>query len=99
IRINGVDVPVIADQLSGEEIKRLAGLDSERVVVRQDTDRNTIVPDTQRVRVADGDVFTHHARHSKAAVATRRRMRLRLEAAAVAAAYPGLHIADDESWI
>jgi hypothetical protein len=100
IRINGVDVPVIADQLSGEEIKHLAGIGTERVVVRQDADRNTIVPDTQKIRVADGDVFTHHARHSKAtAVVTRRSARVRLEAAALAGAYPGLRLADDDSWL
>jgi hypothetical protein len=92
--------PVIADQLSGEEIKRLAGIDTERVVVRQDTDRNTIVPDSQRIRVADGDVFTHHARHSKAtAVLTHRLARVRLEAAALAGAYPGLKVADDGAWV
>lgn len=103
IRINGVDVPVIADQLSGEEIKRLAGVNHERVVVRQEADRNTIIPDAQRIRVADGDVFTHHARHSKAAspavgvatAPTRRRTRLRWETNVLAAAYPGLQVADD----
>lgn len=99
IRINGVDVPVIADQLSGEEIKRLAGIGPERVVVRQEPDRNTIVPDTQRIRVADGDVFTHHARHSKAATVAHRSARVRLEAAALAAAYPGLRLADDDTWL
>lgn len=102
IRINGVDVPVIADQLSGEEIKHLAGIDPQRVVVRQEPDRNTIVPDTQRIRVADGDVFTHHARHSKAstpAPASHRSARLRWEAAALAAAYPGLRLADDDTWL
>jgi len=99
IRINGVDVPVIADQLSGEEIKHLAGIGAERVVVRQEPDRNTIVPDSQRIRVADGDVFTHHARHSKAAPATRRSARLRWEAAALAAAYPALRLADDDTWL
>jgi hypothetical protein len=99
IRINGVDVPVIADQLSGEEIKRLAGIGEERVVVRQEPDRNTIVPDTQRIRVADGDVFTHHARHTKAAVTTPRSRRLRTEAAQLAGGYPGLTVADDDTWI
>ena len=107
IRINGVDVPVIADQLSGEEIKRLAGVNHERVVVRQEPDRNTIIPDAQRIRVADGDVFTHHARHSKAAapvigvatVPTRRRTRLRWETRVLASAYPGLQVADDDSWV
>jgi hypothetical protein len=100
IRINGVDVPVIADQLSGEEIKRLAGIDAERVLVRQERNRNVIVPDGKRLRVADADTFTHHARHSKAHTAvSRRSARVRLEAAALASAYPGLEIADDDSYV
>ncbi|WP_322769286.1 hypothetical protein, partial [Frankia sp. Cr1] len=66
IRINGIDVPVIADEMTGADIKAAAGVDDNRVLIRQDTDRNTIVGDSQRVRVADGDVFAHHARHSKA---------------------------------
>jgi hypothetical protein len=100
IRINGVDVPVIADQLNGEEIKRLAGIDADRVLVRQERDRNVIVPDAKRLRVADNETFTHHARHSKAAgPVTRRTARLRMEAATLAAAYPGLKIADDESYV
>ena len=98
IRINGVDVPVVTDQLSGEEIKRLAGIGDERVVVRQETDSNTIVPETQRIRVADGDVFTHHARHTKAGMATLRSMRIRAEAKQLSIAYPRLSIADD-TWI
>ncbi|GAA0543915.1 E2/UBC family protein [Actinomadura livida] len=97
IRINGVDVPVIADQLNGEEIKRLAGIDDDRVLVRQERDRNVIVPDAKRLRVADKD--THHARHSKAQTVTRRTARLRMEAATLAAAYSDLRIADDESYV
>ncbi|MDT5040679.1 MAG: Prokaryotic family [Actinoplanes sp.] len=99
IRINGVDVPVIADQLSGEEIKHLAGIDGERVLVRQDLDRNTIVPDAKKIRVAGGEVFTHHAQHSKAATITRRCARVRWEAASLAAAYPLMELAADESWL
>ncbi|MEO5873771.1 MAG: E2/UBC family protein [Streptosporangiaceae bacterium] len=99
IRINGVDVPVIADQLDGEEIKRLAGIDPDRVLVRQERDRNVIVPDAKRLRVADADTFTHHARHSKARTMSRRSARVRLEAATLAAAYSDLRVADDESYV
>ncbi len=70
IRINGIDVPVIADEMTGADIKAAAGVDDNRVLIRQDADRNTIVGDSQRVRVADGDVFAHHARHSKAVPGT-----------------------------
>ena len=66
IRINGIDVPVIADEMSGAELKQAAGVEPDRVLVKQDPERNTIVGDGQRVRLADGDVFAHHARHSKA---------------------------------
>ncbi|WP_261555522.1 hypothetical protein [Frankia tisae] len=66
IRINGIDVPVIADEMSGGDIKKSAGIGRDRVLVRQEEDRNTIVDDAQRVRIADGDTFAHHARHSKA---------------------------------
>ncbi|WP_250291378.1 PT domain-containing protein [Frankia sp. CiP1_Cm_nod1] len=66
IRINGIDVPVIADEMTGADIKAAAGVGDDRVLVRQETDRNTIISDDHRVRVADGDVFAHHARHSKA---------------------------------
>ncbi|WP_239372778.1 E2/UBC family protein [Frankia sp. Cj5] len=73
IRINGIDVPVIADDLTGAELKKAGGIPADRVLVRQGRDRNTIVPDGQRVRVADGEVFAHHARHSKAAPPTNAR--------------------------
>ncbi|MFV2083266.1 E2/UBC family protein [Micromonospora sp. LOL_021] len=100
IRINGVDVPVIDDMLSGRDIKRTAGLPQERVLDRQDDDRNVIVPDDQRIRVADQQQFTHHARHSKAMTSLDpRRLRIRHEAAQLAYAYPGLTVADDESWL
>jgi hypothetical protein len=52
--------------MSGADLKRAAGIGPDRVLVRQDPDRNTIVGDAQQVRLADGDVFAHHARHSKA---------------------------------
>src|SRR3954466_3252742 len=42
IRINGIDVPVIEDQLSGQEIKKKVGLPDDRVLVRQERDQNTI---------------------------------------------------------
>ncbi len=71
IRINGIDVPVIADEMTGADIKAAAGVGDDRVLVRQDAERNTIVGDGQRVRIAEGDVFAHHARHSKAACETR----------------------------
>ena len=96
IRINGIDVPVIDDLLSGRDIKRMAGVPEDRVLVRQETDRNMIMPDDRRIRVADRDNFTHHARHSKAAVSVRR-LRIRREAAQLASAYPGLAVADDDS--
>ncbi|WP_157180518.1 E2/UBC family protein [Protofrankia coriariae] len=119
IRINGVDVPVIADDLTGAELKRAGGIPADRVLVRQGRDRNTIVPDGQRIRIADGEVFAHHARHSKAAEpATRpsgggsggsnsgdfapsnlRHRRVRWEAAQLAGGYPGLRVADDDSWV
>lgn len=102
IRINGIDVPVIADDLTGTEIKQAGGIPSDRVLVRQARDRNTIIPDSQRVRVADGEVFAHHARHSKAAPRTSsnmRQRRVRWEAAQLAGGYPGLHVADDDSWV
>lgn len=99
IRINGIDVPVIEDQLSGEEIKKKARIPQDRVLVRQEADRNTIVPDHQRIRVADRDSFTHHAQHSKAGVAGPRGTRVRREAAQLAAAYPGLTVASDDSYI
>jgi hypothetical protein len=69
IRINGIDVPVIEDEMTGADIKRAAGVPADRVLIQQEQDRNTIVPDAQRVRVADGGVFAHHARHSKASAA------------------------------
>ncbi|WP_131787815.1 E2/UBC family protein [Protofrankia symbiont of Coriaria ruscifolia] len=107
IRINGIDVPVIADDLTGTELKQAGGIPSDRVLVRQGRDRNTIVPDGQRIRVADGEVFAHHARHSKAAqhtdagsaIANTRHRRVRWEAAQLAGGYPGLHVADDDSWV
>ncbi|WP_119726296.1 hypothetical protein [Thermomonospora amylolytica] len=101
IRINGVDVPVVSDQLSGEEIKRLAGIDPDRVLVRQERDRNVIVPDAKRLRVADADTFTHHARHSKAGgrAVSRRSARVRVEAAALAADCPSLLVAEDDSYV
>ncbi|MCO1575124.1 hypothetical protein M8C13_05045 [Crossiella sp. SN42] len=98
IRINGIDVPVIEDQLSGREIKRRAGISSDRVLVRQDTDANTIVPDDQRIRVANRQSFTHHARHSKASLPMRK-WRIRQEATQLAAAYPGLTVAENESHV
>ncbi|MBL7487430.1 hypothetical protein I6A60_24760 [Frankia sp. AgB1.9] len=66
IRINGIDVPAIADEMTGAELKAAAGIGPDRVLVKQDPDRNTIVRDGQRVRLDDGDTFAHHARHSKA---------------------------------
>lgn len=66
IRINGVDVEVFDDEVTGAELKRLGGVPPDRVLVRQETDRNTIVPDHRRIRVAPADAFTHHAHHSKA---------------------------------
>lgn len=100
IRINGIDVPVIEDQLSGRDLKRMAGIPKDRVLVQQKPDRNTIVPDDQRIRVADRDSFTHHARHSKAATeVSSRRQRVRYEAAQLAAGYPGLRVADDDSYV
>ncbi|WP_424187665.1 E2/UBC family protein [Actinokineospora sp. G85] len=96
IRINGIDVPVIEDQLSGREIKRQAGIPRDRVLVRQEADANTIVPDDQRIRVADRESFTHHARHSKAGG---RGARVRREAAQLAAGYPGLSVAKDDSYV
>jgi hypothetical protein len=99
IRINGIDVPVIDDQLSGRDLKRMAGLPEDRVLVRQERDRNVIVPDDRRIRVADRDSFTHHARHSKAAASSPRAVRIRSEAAQLAAAYSGLTVAEDESYV
>lgn len=98
IRINGIDVPVIDDMLSGKDIKHMAGIPDDRVLVRQETDRNLIMPDDRRIRVADRDSFTHHARHSKAS-ASMRGIRIRREAAQLAAAYPGLRVADDDSYL
>lgn len=66
IRINGIDVPVLDDELTGADIKEFGKIPEDRVVVRQEADRNVIVPDFTPVRLADGDTFTHHARHSKA---------------------------------
>ncbi len=71
IRINGIDVPVISDEMTGADIKAAAGVGDDRVLVRQEAEQNTIVGDSQRVRIAEGDVFAHHARHSKAAFGTR----------------------------
>jgi hypothetical protein len=114
IRINGIDVPVIDDDLTGAELKRAGGIPPDRVLVRQGRDRNTIVPDGQRVRVAEGEVFAHHARHSKAMphpraapashggraqAANQRSRRVRWEAAQLAGGYPGLSVADDDSWV
>lgn len=100
IRINGIDVPVIEDQLSGRDLKQMGGIPKDRVLVQQEGDRNTIVPDDRRIRVADRDSFTDHARHSKAAtVVSPRRRRIRYEAAQLAAAYAGLRVADDDSYV
>jgi hypothetical protein len=66
IRINGVDVEVFDDEVTGADLKRMAGVPAERVLVRQEANRNAIVPDHRRIRVADADAFTHHAHHSKA---------------------------------
>lgn len=66
VRINGIDVPIADEEVTGAELKAAAGVPARRVLVRQDTDRNVIVPDEVRVRVAPGDSFSHHARHSKA---------------------------------
>jgi hypothetical protein len=66
IRINGIDVPVIDDELTGSQVKRLGAIPPGRVLVRQELDRNVIIPDSARIRVAGGEVFTHHAHHSKA---------------------------------
>ncbi len=79
IRINGIDVPVIEDRLTGRDIRALAQIDEDRVLVRQDPEQNTIIPDTTTVRIAGDEVFTDHARHSKASptkgVTVRRRYR------------------------
>lgn len=104
IRINGIDVPVIDDQLSGRDIKQMAGLPADRVLVHQEGDRNTIVPDDRRIRVADQQSFTHHARHSKANSTpanevSLRRLMVRREAAQLAAAYPGLSVPPDDSYV
>jgi len=100
IRINGIDVPVIEDQLSGRDLKRMAGIPKDRVLVQQEADRNTVVPDDRRIRVAERDSFTHHARHSKAGTAVSpRRRRVRYEAAQLAAGYPGLRVSDDDSYV
>lgn len=66
IRINGIDVPVLDDELTGEDIRSLAEIPRDRVLVQQHADRNTIVPDSAIVRVGGEEVFTHHAHHSKA---------------------------------
>lgn len=100
IRINGIDVPVIEDQLSGRDLKRMAGIPKDRVLVQQEADRNTIVADDRRIRVADRDSFTHHAQHSKASTGVSLRWRrVRYEAAQLAAGYPGLRVADDASYV
>ena len=89
----------IEDQLSGRDIKQMAGLPADRVLVAQDADRNTIVPDDRWVRVADQQSFTHHARHSKASGVSLRRVMIRREAAQLAGAYPGLTVAPDDSFV
>jgi hypothetical protein len=98
IRINGIDVPVIDDLLSGRDLKSMASIPQDRVLVRQEADRNVIVPDDRRIRVADRDSFTHHARHSKASTSPRS-YRIRMEAAQLAAVYPGLTVAEDASYV
>lgn len=101
IRINGIDVPVIDDQLTVTELKQMGKVPHDRVLVRQENDRN-IIPDERRIRVADQDSFTHHARHSKAAPTPSlgiRSRRIRREAAQLAAAYPNLEIGADEAFV
>lgn len=102
IRINGIDVPVIDDQLTGAELKRMGNVPDDRVLVRQHNDHNTIVPDERRIRVANHDSFTHHARHSKAAPTPPldlRSHRIRREAAQLAAAYPNLQVGAGEAFV
>lgn len=65
VRINGVDVALAEAEVTGAKMKARAGVPADGVLVRQDPDRNTLVDDAAPVRVADGDVFTHHAHHSK----------------------------------
>lgn len=105
VRIGGVDVEVFDDEVTGAELKQLGGVPQDRVLVRQERDRNVIVPDHQRLRVAGDDVFTHHAHHSKAAsawspgTAPVRDARVLRECAVLRRAYPGLEIAPDRSWV
>lgn len=70
IRVNGIDIPIFDEEITGQRVKELAGIpddeQSRRQVVQQRPDRNELVSDHEPIRIADGDVFTHHARHTKA---------------------------------
>lgn len=70
ITINGRQVPVFDDELTGDQLKQMAGLPHQerdkRQVVLQEGDRNVLVPDHRPIRVPSNAVFTDHARHSKA---------------------------------
>lgn len=104
ITINGRQVPVYDDELTGDDVKALAGIaeddrDKRQVVVQQ-PDRNVLVPDHDAIRVVPDAVFTHHARHSKAAVtATVRSRRLQRELAVVRRLFPQAEAASDLSWV
>lgn len=59
------EIDVVDATATGAELKQRAGLPRDRVLVRREGARNVIIPDSWRVRVADGDVFRHHAGHAK----------------------------------
>lgn len=104
ITINGRQIPVYDDELTGDHVKALAEIPEAdrpgRQVVLQQPDRNLLVPDHEPIRVVPDAIFTHHARHSKAASGqTLRSRRLEQEVALVQRLYPSAVMANDESWL
>lgn len=103
IKINGREIPVFDDELTGEEIKQMAGIPHQeqpkRQVVLQEGNLNVLVPDHEPIRITPDTAFTHHARHSKAGPATLRERRLVDEVEMLKRAFPGTFLAGDMSWV
>lgn len=102
IVVGGQTVRVFDDEITGTQVKELLDISAadqgRRQIVRQHPDGNTLVPDHTPIRIDEGNVFTHHARHIKGSGSVRRQ-RLRSELAILSRAYPLIQHDADFSWI
>lgn len=58
VRMNGVDVYLPEEEVTGKEIKQAAGIPENRSLVQQNPAGNIIVPNESTVRVQGGESFT-----------------------------------------